>query len=190
MPPRKRHNAQDILDGALSIVRESGPDALTARSLAQRLGCSVKPIFDAFGSMEGVHHAVWKRAQELYAGRVRQAVESGAYPPYQASGMAYIGFAHDEPQLFRMRFMRPITQEERRTQAHDLEPVIDVLADQLGIDHEEAERFHLEVWVGVHGLASMIATGYLDLDQAFVNRSVDDLYLALRDYHIKEGHRG
>lgn len=33
-------------------------------------------------------------------------MESGEYPPYKASGMAYIDFARREKHLFRLLFMR------------------------------------------------------------------------------------
>ena len=45
MPPKVRFTREEIIRAALDITRESGPEALTARSLAARLDCSAKPIF-------------------------------------------------------------------------------------------------------------------------------------------------
>ena len=40
MPPKVRFTREEIIRAALDIIRESGPEALTARSLAARLDCS------------------------------------------------------------------------------------------------------------------------------------------------------
>ncbi|MEE1296626.1 MAG: TetR-like C-terminal domain-containing protein [Bifidobacterium sp.] len=178
-----------MLDGAFAIVRESGPDALTARALAGGLGCSVKPIFDAYDSMEDLRHAVWERADNLYNERLRAAMAEDAATPYKASGKAYVDFARDEPHLFRMLFMRAISPEEREAQEANVEPVLEVLMRQLHVDHETAQRFHFEVWTGVHGLATMVATGYADPDDDLVERFLTDLFLGLRSV-LREGQGG
>ena len=54
MPPNFKFTKEEILKSALDIIREKGMSALTARSLAAKLGCSVKPIFGLFRNMEEV----------------------------------------------------------------------------------------------------------------------------------------
>ena len=43
-----------------------------------------------------------------------------------------------------------------------------------------AERFHLELWIFVHGIASMIATSYLDWEMETVSEVLTDAYLRLK----------
>ena len=100
MPPKVKFTREEIIRSALDIVRETGPEGLTARSLAARLGCSVKPIFGLFRSMEEVQQEVLAAGYRLYGQTIAQAMEAGKYPPYKASGMAYIAFAQPE-QAFR-----------------------------------------------------------------------------------------
>ena len=52
MPPKFRFTREEIVAAALAVTRRSGISGLTARSLAAELGCSVKPIFGLFKSME------------------------------------------------------------------------------------------------------------------------------------------
>ena len=92
MPPKVKFTREEIIRAALDIVRETGPEGLTARSLAARLGCSVKPIFGLFRSMEEVQQEVLAAGYRLYGQTIAQAMEAGKYPPYKASGMAYIAF--------------------------------------------------------------------------------------------------
>ena len=104
MPPKNRYTREQIVQAALSLVREEGENALTARALAARLGCSAKPIFGAFSGMEEVRAAVLAAAEALLDERTAQEIRAGVYPPYKASGMAYIRFAMEEPYLFRFDF--------------------------------------------------------------------------------------
>ena len=45
MPPKPKITKQQILEKALAIVREKGLAALTAKALAETLGCSTQPVF-------------------------------------------------------------------------------------------------------------------------------------------------
>ena len=41
----------------------------------------------------------------MYRQYIAEDMSSGEYPPYKASGMAYIRFADEERELFRLLFM-------------------------------------------------------------------------------------
>ena len=76
MPPKVKFTREEIIRAALDIVRETGPEGLTARSLAARLGCSVKPIFGLFRSMEEVQQEVLAAGYRLYGQSIAQAMEA------------------------------------------------------------------------------------------------------------------
>ena len=61
MPPAIRYDRQQILEAALALVREEGAEALNARAVAKRLGCSTQPIFRAFANMDELKLAWSKR---------------------------------------------------------------------------------------------------------------------------------
>ena len=127
MPPKVKFTREEIIRAALDIVRETGPEGLTARSLAARLGCSVKPIFGLFRSMEEVQQEVLAAGYRLYGQTIAQAMEAGKYPPYKASGMAYIAFAQQEKPLFRLLFMRDRSHEDASPRlGDDVEPLLDL----------------------------------------------------------------
>ena len=58
MPPKPKITREQILRGALSLVRERGAAFLTAKSLAERLSCSTQPIFWHFENMDALKEAV------------------------------------------------------------------------------------------------------------------------------------
>lgn len=180
MPPKVRFTREEIIRAALDITRESGPEALTARSLAARLDCSAKPIFGLFRSMDEVQQEVLKAGYQFYGEAIARAMESGEYPPYKASGMTYIAFAQQEKPLFRLLFMRDRSHEDASPRlGDDVEPLLDLIQQAAGISRESARMFHLEMWIYVHGIAAMAATSFLDWDTELISASLTDAYRGL-----------
>ena len=96
MPRKFLFKREEIVEAAVQLTRESGISAVTARGLGERLGTSSKPIFSHFENMEQVQQAVLAAANEKYQNYLKTDMADGKYPPYKASGMAYIRFAREE----------------------------------------------------------------------------------------------
>ena len=179
MPPKCRFTREEIIQAALDLTAEKGVGALTARGLAQRLGSSAKPIFGLFANMEEVQQEVVKAANLRYQEYLRQDMSAGRYPSYKASGMAYIRFAREQKELFKLLFMRDRTHEEKAA-GDELEALLGLIQKNMGLSRDDAYRFHLEMWIYVHGIATMIATAYLEWDMDFISASLTDAYQGLR----------
>lgn len=179
MPPKYRFTREEIIQAALDLTAEKGVGALTARGLAQRLGSSAKPIFGLFANMEEVQQEVVKAANLRYQEYLRQDMSAGRYPPYKASGMAYIRFAREQKELFKLLFMRDRTHEEKAA-GDELEVLLGLIQKNMGLSRDDAYRFHLEMWIYVHGIATMIATAYLEWDMDFISAALTDAYQGLR----------
>ncbi len=179
MPPKFLFTKEEIISAAVEVVRENGAEGLTARALAAKLGCSVKPIFGAFKNMEEVRTEVIKAAEKIYRDRLAKSTENKNIPPYKATGTEYIKFAKDDRELFKLLFMRSRISEEDR-EAEETAPLIALIQKSTGFDEKTAFLFHLETWVFVHGIATMIATDYLEWDDEFISRSLSDCFLGLK----------
>ncbi len=179
MPPRFKFTREEITRAALDLTRKAGPDGLTARALAEALGSSVKPIFGLFKNMEEVQGAVLSAAQDLYQSYLAKEMAAGKYPPYKASGMGYIRFAREEKELFKLLFMCD-RKGEPPEPGREMDVIIPLIMKSTGLSREKAERFHLEMWIFVHGVASMIATSYLDWEVETVSGVLTDAYMGLK----------
>jgi AcrR family transcriptional regulator len=175
MPPKCRFTREEVVAAALGIVRTDGVDGVTARAVGARLGASSKVIFSLFENMEELHRAVLHSADALYQRFLEEDMTEGKYPPYKGSGMAYIRFAREEKELFRLLFMRD-RSGERQEEPKELEPLLALIQKNTGLDREEAGQLHLELWIFVHGIATMLATGYVELDQETVSDLLTDAY--------------
>ena len=76
-------------------------EAVNARAVAAALGCSTQPIFSNYSSMGALQHDVLAAGYAEYNRWIEQQMKEGQYPPYKASGMAYISFAAGSPSSSR-----------------------------------------------------------------------------------------
>lgn len=184
MPPKFKFTREQIIDAAVEVTRENGFAGLTARKLAAELGSSAKPIFGLFQNMEEVQNEVVAAANTLYQSYVQGSMNNGKYPPYKASGIAYIQFAREEKELFKLLFMRDRTDEKKEENREEIRPILNIIMKNLGLNEEEAFFFHMESWLYVHGIATMIATNYLEWDIEFIGKALTDAYEGLKHRYI------
>lgn len=178
MPPRVRITKEDIIKTSLELIRKEGEQALNARNIGKALGCSTQPVFFNFASMEELKKSARESAYNLYFDFLNREVKSGKYPEYKALGLGYIRFAKEEKELFKFIFMFDRTEEEF-VSTIDREKSIELIMKANGISREKAEIMQLEMWVFVHGIASMLATSYLDLEWELVSSMMSDVYKSL-----------
>ena len=186
MPPRARFSRNEIVEKAVELVRKNGVDSLTARNLGKEMGTSSSPIFTVFDSMDQVLSEVITYAYNLYQNYIATDMASDKYPKYKASGLAYIRFAREEKELFKLLFMRDRTGEDISEDKKSIKPIIDIIMKNTGLSEEKAYEFHLEMWIFVHGIATMIATGFLQWNEELVSKMLSDSYFGLKTRFIGE----
>lgn len=180
MPPQVRYGKDAILRAAFDITRKKGSGALNARAIAKALGCSTQPLFRVFGGMEDIQREMLRMAGECFNSYIRRSAELDERP-YKGTGMAYILFAKEEPELFKLLFMRDRTREDADTTDEDesLDYVLQVLQQATHLNRDQALRFHQSLWIYTHGLAVMVATHYISYDHDFISRLLSDQFHAM-----------
>lgn len=185
MAPKVKITKEDIIKTALELTRVCGEGAINARSVATALGCSTQPVFSNFASMAELKRAVIVAAYNRYTEFIEQEVKSGKYPRYKSFGMAYVRFAEEERELFRLLFMRDRSGEEL-TSSPDFEEAVKMIMETNGISEKRARLMHLEMWICVHGIGTMLATSYLTLEPELVSNILTDAYQGIRARHLLE----
>lgn len=187
MAPRVKVTKDEILQVAVDLVRAHGEQELNARTLAAALHCSTQPLFSNFATMEDLRMAVVAKADELCKIFIENQIKSGEFPPYKASGMAYIRFAKEERELFKLLFMRDRSRETSASPSRLDALMTPIIEQNTGLQGTEAMLFHLEMWAYVHGIAVMFATGFLDLEWDLVSELLTNAYQGHRKHHGLEG---
>lgn len=172
--PRKVTVTKDIIiNGAVELIRSKGLENFNARALAKEIGCSTQPIFSTFKNMEELKAEVIKYATQIYNEYIKKAKESKKeFAKYKEVGLAYLKLAKNEPELFKLLFFRDRQNEDQQNmEDSNMEYILQSIMDKTGLSKQDAYTFHLYMWIFTQGLASMLITHYLELD----DKSIDEL---------------
>ena len=179
--PRERRQArtrQEILEAALSLIDEEGPDRLTLRALARRVDYSPAGLYEYFDSKDEIIEAVCEegdRRLRQYLRRVPSKLTPDRY--LVELGLAYIRFSLRNPQHFEMMFAQKPDRPKIAYQdiAPDATYAILLNAVQDAIDAglvKTQDGFDRDViayglWSLAHGLAVMQLTNLHNIEYDF-----------------------
>lgn len=183
-----KNTREDIIKGALEIVKEKGFEKLNAREVAKRLNCSIQPIFYQFKTMEELKNAVYEEIYKIYEQYMLSGIDTEK--SYKSMGNAYVKFARDYPELFKILFMQHCGVNSSNFMK------IDHLGDKVIIEGQkftklafnEQKDFHLKVWIFTHGIATLIATETLKLSDSEIDKIIaDTVRQMLKGYKLEKG---
>ena len=186
MAPKSKISKQDILTASIDIIRMQGVDALNARTLATHMGCSTQPIFSNYSSMEHLKHEITKAAHDLYLEYIRTEIDKKQCPEYKAMGIAYIRFAKEESELFKLLFMCERSDNATILPEQSYNDSVSIILNNNPFSLDEANQFHAKMWIFVHGIATMMATSFLSLDWDTISTMLSEAYQGFRQYHVSE----
>ena len=178
MPPTVRFTRDAVLHAACQLMRREGMDALNARAIAKELGGSTQPIFRLVTNMEDLH-----RELILYVARQFQAHAEADMAqsdlPYIQLCTTYLLYGRDEPELFKLLFMRDRVSEGQYSDQTNFDLVFNIIKKETPLDDETALRFFERTWLFIHGLAVCIATKYIPCqDERYLISMVKEAYNA------------
>lgn len=152
MPPKAKVTKTDLIKAAAELIRKEGEEALNARAVAALLGVSTQPVFSNYKTMQELRLDAMDYVRECFDRYVQESMKETKYPPYKASGMAYVRFAAEEKEWFKLLFMRNREGENPGFQSESDLKILKLIQKNTGLSREEAELLHFEMWVCVHGL--------------------------------------
>ena len=155
MPPKFKFKREEIVEAAVNLTRRGGVDAVTARGIAGELGVSTQPIFTCFKNMEEAKEEVRIYAEKLCHNYLEKGVE--ATIPFFGFGMAYIRFAKEEPELYKMLFINPDKKGESmlETLSGIRLIVINSIEKTYRFNEKESKRLFRDLWLVAHSIATL-----------------------------------
>lgn len=190
MPPKSKYTREEIISVALDEVRRNGFDALTARSLAGALGCSPRPIFTVFDSMDEVQSGVIAAARREYDEYVRVGLtETQAF---KGVGTAYIRFATEQPKLFMMLFMHdnlgtPSISSALESVDNSADKILNSIVEGYGLGVEVAHKLYMHMWLYTHGIATLIANRVCAFSSDDISNMLTEVFTGLLAKYRTDG---
>lgn len=142
-----------VLAAAWRMVEKEGLSGLSVREAARRAGVSHNAPYRHFANREALLAALVAQGFE----QLNAALENRAG---RELGEAYVGFALEHPQRFRLMFSRARANADLQAR----------FADSFAHLGSEAAAAGAAAWSLVHGLASLVLEGHLENSQAFVRK--------------------
>lgn len=166
LPPKPRFTKEEIISVALDIARKDGENAITARSVANALGSSTRPLFTYFISMDELKFSVYDTVVRMLHSELEQGLQEKI--PLHGIGARYIDFARREPNLYRMLFMSPMPSSVTYDQI--IGRIAEKISDIYGMNPSMIRCFCRDLWIAVNGLCTAIITGccHFTDDQLYV----------------------
>jgi AcrR family transcriptional regulator len=159
MPLKVEFDRDTLLQTALTLVRRDGFEQLSTRSLASAQGCSTRPVYTAFASMQALRDAVAGRVLELLLRRMAQPTIGKVFVDM---GIGYVAFARQEPALFKL-FVVPsgVSARQQRIQREAIDLALMhamQTTEEFGpLSQPARARILLRLRVFTHGLACYVA---------------------------------
>jgi AcrR family transcriptional regulator len=153
-PDRLTPRAREIVDAARALLEEEGPEALSMRRLAERLGIRAPSIYKHLPDKQALENAIISAGFEEQAA-VFEAAVAGADDPVRALATAYRTYARRHPHLYRLMTERALDRDNLVPGAEDR--AAGPLVEAFGRDPDLARA----AWAFAHGMT------ILELDERF-----------------------
>ena len=175
MPPKQRIFREDILNAAVELVRQQGPQALSVRNIAKMLNCSTQPVYSVFENMESLRGELSAYVRERF---LREDAGS-----YKNVALSFLRFAQREKNLFRLVYLRQRASGETFFEDPNEAQTIQKLCVNLELAPKAAAQMHRRMQYYCYSMAVMMATGYLDFTETQIGGELTEYYRIVLSYY-------
>lgn len=181
MPTKIKISKDMILDAAFEIVRQYGMEKLSNRELANKLKCSIRPIYYQFENVEEMQKELYIKIEQYFYKFLLDNMIEGI-PQYKQVGINYIKFAKKETKLFQTLFMNNtgLTPDAFVSKdGDDYKEIEKLIKISTNLKEEDIKDFHTKMWIFCHGIATLVASGTVKLSDSQIQRLLSYEFQAL-----------
>jgi len=176
-----RIKKEDLIKGAIKIIRNKGIEELSARNLAKMCECSTQPIFRLFENMDDLKNTVYNDVYEIQNKFLDNAAEHQV--PFIGIGLSYIEFSRKEKNLFKFLFMSSNSKYNNILDMAENEQgknYTELIEKSTGLSHKSSKQIFINTWLIIHGIASMMATTNCELTNNEIETIIFDAFKGYR----------
>ena len=156
-----------ILDAATDLLLETGhAKAVSIRSVAQRVGVTPPSIYLHFEDKDALLDAVCARYFAKLDEEMQRVTigQPSSVEVLRAQGLAYVRFATQTPELYRIATMgewrsgSDVDAALASSAFKHMRATVQALMDEGSFPPDDATTIALELWSAAHGVASLLIT--------------------------------
>ena len=182
MPPKPKYTKEEIVNAAYELTREKGIDAVVAREVGKRLNISSSPIFTVWNSMDELKEEVRKLAKQKYQAYMADIFDYS--PAFKEFGMRWVGFAAEEPNLYRLLFLSQGNEHSpyiRFKQEFEsiINPLVEEIIKTFGLSQADAEELLNRMIIFANGIAAFVITDKDSFSKEAVSRDIGQVCIGI-----------
>ncbi len=186
--PKQRITKEMVVDAAFEIARNSGIEQVMVKNIAEKIGCSVQPIYSYCRNMEGLRKDVDEQVRRFVHEYITTHIDHKNI--FSSIGQAYVQLAKEEPHLFKIFTLQ---QREGIASLNDLYQmeasphIAQHIATDLNISIPQAKQLHLNMLIYTIGISTIftVTTPGISTDEIFTQQEI--AYQAFLRQALEEG---
>ncbi len=171
-----------IVKVALKLLDERGLSAVTMRAVAGKLGIGAMTSYTYVDGQGGLHREMVRAGFEQLSQGCDAASTLGTSAGWRGGAKAYLRFAVDHPNLYKLMFDYPMPDDDRDVLRGGIEPLFTKVRGRLeaqGLSGPALEKQIIaragRFWIALHGLASLAIAGRLAVLDGGADELLDDM---------------
>ena len=171
--PKQRITKEMVVNAAYEIARNSGMEQVMVKNIADKIGCSVQPIYSYCKNMEGLRQDVIRQVRHFIQEYVAAHIDEKDL--FRSTGREYIQLAKEEPHLFRIFILhqrKGISSLDDLYQTEANPRAAGFIAEELHISIPEAKQLHLNMLIYTIGIGTIfsVTTPGISTDEIYAQQ--------------------
>lgn len=185
--PKQRITKEMVVNAAFEIARSDGMEQVMVKNIAEKIGCSVQPIYSYCKNMEGLRQDVTLKVCSFIGEYVQTHIDKDDI--FETTGRAYIQLAKEEPHLFKIFILHKrnsIASLEDLYQSETNPHTAEFISKKLGISIGQAKKLHLNMLIYTIGLGTIfsVVTPGISTDEIYEQQEM--AYKAFLSQTVRE----
>ena len=171
--PKQRITKEMVVNAAFEIARSSGMEQVMVKNIADKIGCSVQPIYSYCKNMDGLRQDVIKQVNDFIQEYIINHIDKNDL--FRSSGQLYIRLAKEEPYLFKIFILHQrngISSLEDLYQSETNPNIAKFISDKLHISLLKAKQLHLNMLIYTIGIGTIfsVTTPGISTDEIYIQQ--------------------
>lgn len=186
--PKQKITKEMVIAAAFELARSGGMEQVMVKNIAQRLNCSVQPIYSYCKNMEDLRQEVMIEVRHFIQEYVAERIDKNDL--FRSTGKAYVQIAREEPYIFKMFILHQRNEVASLDDLYEYETnpqIAGFIAEQLNISVSTAKQFHLNMLIYTIGIGTIfsVANPGISADEIFTQQ--ETAYKAFLRQALNEG---
>jgi len=185
--PKQKITREMVVEAAFELARKNSLERVIVKDIAEKLGCSVQPIYSYCKNMDGLRKDVMEKADEFLKEYIHEHIDQNDF--FKSTGYAYMQLAREESNVFKMFLMNERSRIHSFDDLYERETspqVAQYIAQNLKISISKARTLHMNMLIYNVGMGAILASTTPGIEQEEVDRQMEMAYQAFLDQILRD----